>query len=369
MKEIRDIVAAYDRAVAEGKRAALATIVKVEGSSYRREGARMLITEDGQLTGAISGGCLEGDALRKAQLVMARQQGMVVTYDTNEEDDAKMGLGLGCNGTIQILIEPIDDLAAVNPITLLKGTLKQRLWYVLVTLFSFDKNSPQPGTCLLVKEGGAVKGNIEDPVLRKDIETDAKAALREGVQDIHTYGEYIAFHSVIKPAKSLVVVGGGNDAIPLTEMSHALGWETTVIDGRPNYATAVRFPKAQKVVVAKANGAIRHVTKDTETAVVLMTHNYHYDLEVLGQLLPLEAIPYIGVLGPKKKLHRMLDELSSEGHNYTYAQAMRVYGPMGLDIGASTPEEIALSILAEVQAVMSKKSGTALRERSLPIHA
>src|SRR5476651_2621586 len=121
MKELQDIVNAFDKATAAGKQTALATVVHVEGSSYRHAGARMLITEDGQLTGAISGGCLEGDALRKARLAMAQQQPMLVTYDTTDDDDAKLGVGLGCNGIIHILIEPIHPENDNNPIALLKA--------------------------------------------------------------------------------------------------------------------------------------------------------------------------------------------------------------------------------------------------------
>src|ERR1700759_5778466 len=125
MKEIIDIVTAYDEAIKAGKKTALATVVLVEGSAYRRAGARMLITEDGQLTGAISGGCLEGDALRKARLVILQQQPMLVTYDTMDDDEAKLGVGLGCNGIIHILIEPIDD-QKTNLITLLKKVLASK---------------------------------------------------------------------------------------------------------------------------------------------------------------------------------------------------------------------------------------------------
>src|SRR5687768_3102035 len=120
MKEIKDIIKAFKKAVANGKKSALATVVSVEGSSYRRPGARMLITEDGELTGAISGGCLEGDALRKALFVMSEQRGMVVTYDTTDEDDAKIGVGLGCNGIIRILIEPVIETQVNHPIAMLE---------------------------------------------------------------------------------------------------------------------------------------------------------------------------------------------------------------------------------------------------------
>src|SRR5574339_650364 len=153
MKEIRDIIEAYDEARKKGKQTALATVVHVEGSSYRRPGARMLIDDEGQLTGAISGGCLEGDALRKALLVMGEKRSRLVTYDTMDDDDAKFGVGLGCNGIIQVLIEPIEEKDLNNPIQYLKAINERRQQAVLITLFSLlDKKNPQYGTCLLLKE-------------------------------------------------------------------------------------------------------------------------------------------------------------------------------------------------------------------------
>lgn len=157
MKELKDIIRAYDEAEREGKQTALATVVHLEGSAYRRPGARMLVTEDGKLTGAISGGCLEGDALRKAQLVMVQKKPMLVTYDTTDEDDAKLGVGLGCNGIISILIEPVNIEDKNNPVAFLKTIVAKRQSAVLVTLFSLDKKTVQPGTCLLLTEGGDKK--------------------------------------------------------------------------------------------------------------------------------------------------------------------------------------------------------------------
>src|SRR6201747_886106 len=148
MKEIIDIVTAYGEAIKKGKKTALATEVLVEGSAYRKAGARMLITENGQLTGAISGGCLEGDALRKARMGILQQEPLLVTYDTMDDDDAKLGVGLGCNGIIHILIEPIND-GQTNPITLLRSVMSSNGYSVLVTVFSVDdRKAPQPGSCL-----------------------------------------------------------------------------------------------------------------------------------------------------------------------------------------------------------------------------
>src|SRR6187549_1616003 len=157
MKEIRDIIKAFNEAQKLGKQTALATVVHVEGSSYRRPGARMLIEDDGQLTGAISGGCLEGDALRKALLVMTEKRSRLVKYDTMDDDDAKFGVGLGCNGIIQVLIEPIIPGEKNNPIQLLEIVAAKRKKAVLVTLFSLErKKDPQQGTCFLLEESGDI---------------------------------------------------------------------------------------------------------------------------------------------------------------------------------------------------------------------
>lgn len=374
MKEAQDIVAAYDAAQCEGRQTALATVVHVQGSSYRRPGARMLVTDDGKLTGAISGGCLEGDALRKARLVMARQQALLVTYDTTDEDDAKLGVGLGCNGIIQILIEPVDPANPHNPIQLLKTFLRHRQTAVLVTLFSLaHKKGEQPGTCFLMEQDQFIKGStLPDKTFQEALEAQAQEALHTGTSSFVAYElgsrHLTSFVEVLKPAVSLVVVGAGNDAIPLVQLAAVLGWEITVADGRANYATAGRFPLAKRVLVTKPEQLLAHISPDTLTAFVLMTHNYNYDIAVLRQILPLQP-SYIGSLGPKKKLGRMLEELQEQGVPVTEAQRQVLYGPTGLDIGSETSEEIALSIVAEIKAVLARRSGAPLRDMADVIHA
>ena len=370
MKELEDIVKAFDVAQQQGKQTALATVVQVEGSSYRRAGARMLVTEDGELTGAISGGCLEGDALRKARLAMAEQQPMLVTYDTTDDDDAKLGVGLGCNGIIHILIEPIFTDRPHHPINLFKNFLSKRQNAVVITLFSLvNRKAAQPGTCLFLT-GEELISNCTTGALKDELLNDAKSVLQEGRSATKVYqseSELTGFVELLKPAVLLLVFGAGNDAIPLVQMAAVLGWHTTVIDGRTNYAVSSRFPLAKKVLLAKPDEALAHVNIDSRTVAVLMTHNYNYDLAMLRQLLPLQ-LPYIGSLGPKKKLHRMLDELLDAGVDITSNQLQRVYGPTGLDIGAETSEEIALSILSEIQAVLHQREGKALLDRSTVIH-
>jgi xanthine/CO dehydrogenase XdhC/CoxF family maturation factor len=364
MKELQDIVNAFNKA--GGRQTALATVVHVEGSSYRHAGARMLITEDGQLTGAISGGCLEGDALRKARLVMAENKPMLVTYDTTDEDDAKFGVGLGCNGIIHILIEPVTPEKPDNPINLFRLFLSKRRPAVLATLFSLkDKKAPQPGTCLLLTADESLEGTFPDAIIKEAILADAKNVLENGNSITKTYlynNQFTCFIELLQPAVSFVIFGGGNDAIPLINLAAVLGWHATLIDGRANYAVAERFPLAKRVITAKPEQTLAQLTFDERTVVMLMTHNYNYDFAMLRQLLPLK-LTYIGALGPKKRLLRMLDELKEEGVEVTPAQLKSVYGPAGLDIGSENADEIALSILTEIQSVLKKSLPISLRDK------
>ena len=370
MKEIRDIITAYDQAQKLGKQTALATVVHVEGSSYRRPGARMLIEDDGQLTGAISGGCLEGDALRKALLVITEKRSRLVTYDTMDDDDAKFGVGLGCNGIIQVLIEPIDIANPNNPIQYLRTINEKRQKAVLITLFSLqDKKDPQYGTCLLLKEDGNVIYNT--PVLKDVLIADAKDAMTTQISSFKNYisdnHNLTAFIEMIKPPVSVVIVGAGNDVVPLVEMADILGWETTVVDGRANYAKKERFVSACQVLVSKPEQVLDQIAIDENIVFLLMTHNYNYDMAMLKQLLQ-RNISYIGMLGPKKKRERMLNELKDEGLTFSQQQLSVLHSPVGLDIGAETSEEIALSILAEIKALFAGKDVQSLRTLKEVIH-
>ena len=363
MKELFDIIQAYDIAVKREKQTALATVVIVEGSSYRRPGARMLITDDGQLTGAISGGCLEGDALRRALSVMQQQKPMLVTYDTTDEDDAKLGVQLGCNGIVHILIEPVTGNDN-NAIELLRKITAKRQDAVIATLFSLtDKKWEEAGTyALLTEENDLTK------TLPGALSADMKQAMIDKLSCITEYESIHALIDYLPPAIQLFIFGAGNDAIPLTQMACLLGWQVTIVDGRNNYATAARFSKANKVLVAKPAEAMQRLCFDENTVAVLMTHNYNYDIAVLQYLLPLQLI-YIGTLGPKTKLQRMMDELEEQGFTFTNEQQQSLYGPTGLDIGAETAEEIALSVVSEIKMVVSHRTGTSLRKKETTIHA
>lgn len=367
MKELQDIISAFDKANAARRQTALATVVLVEGSSYRRAGARMLVTEDGQLTGAISGGCLEGDALRKARLAMAQSKPMLVTYDTTDDDDAKFGVGLGCNGIIHILIEPLFAGKENSPIALFKQFLSKREPVVLITMFSLaDRQALQPGTCLLMNADETTQGTIVDDEIKDAVLEDAVDVLKNGnsVTKTYVYGNgYTCFIELLQPAVSLIIFGAGNDAIPIVQFASILGWRITLVDGRANYAVPERFPQVKNIVIAKPDKALANIVLDERTVMVLMTHNYNYDMAMLRQLLPLK-LPYVASLGPKKRLQRMLDELQQEGMVITGEQLQSIFGPAGIDIGSENSDEIALSIIAEIQAVLNKRAVNSLRDKS-----
>lgn len=373
MKELREIVKAYDAAVQQGKKTALAAVVHLDGSSYRRPGARMLVSDEGELTGAISGGCLEGDALRKAMFALSQQQSKLVTYDTSDEDDMTIGIQLGCAGVIQVLFEPINPNHAANPIQLLRKALAVRQHAVLVTLFDLsDKRNFQPGTCMLLESDGHLSGSQPFPALQEDLVQEMNLVLQSGKSVFRQFtGEgwsITAFIEYLQPPVSLVVVGAGNDAVPMMQFADTLGWDVRVVDGRNTHARPERFTSACQVLVSKPEQVLEHLPMDERTVFVMMTHNYNYDLAMLKALLGTRT-PYIGMLGPRKKLERMLDELRTGGMEVTDEMLEKVYGPAGLEIGAETPEEIALSIISEIQGVLTGSSGGQLKSKTGVIHA
>lgn len=367
MKEISDILKSYSEAAEAGKKCALATVVKVEGSSYRQPGARMLVTEDGILTGAISGGCLEGDALRKALLSIHQKQNKLITYNTSNEDDVEIGLQLGCNGIVHILFEYIDEEISKNPIELLRQLETDRKEAVVVTVFSLKRGAKQIGTSLFFRK--------DNPVLHHDIDvlnliSDVKEVLetkKSIVKKLIEENDDEALIEYINPPISLVIAGAGNDVQPLVKMAAILGWKITIQEGRATHVTKKRFPKADVINALKAENFLDHISIDKQTYFVLMTHNYKYDLTVLKSLFETDC-QYIGILGPKSKFNRMLDDLQKEGIVLNEEQLNRIHSPIGLDIGSETSEEIALSIVSEIKAFATGRIGTSLKYKHGKIH-
>ncbi|MDQ3534069.1 MAG: XdhC family protein [Bacteroidota bacterium] len=381
MKELKSIIDTFNKTDFSNHQAALATVVRVQGSSYRRAGARMIIIDDGRWTGAISGGCLEGDALRKARQAILKGIPSLVTYDTMKDNDAmKFGVGLGCNGVIDVLIEPID---ANNPvqISFLQRYLEKDRPSVLATVFSSTiKEQNIIGTRWMLEDEtsssvDSLKNELDlfSPDFYQDLFQDMRSAfLHSASYNMEYYlekgGQVNVFIEYLRPAIHLIIFGGGYDAIPLLAFAKQVGWKVTVTDDCVAHIAPSRFPQADELLNASRNEVVKKLKIDEFSAAVLLSHNYNYDIAVFRELLHTN-IPYIGILGPRKKYDRMVEQLHHEGINIHENMLNNIFAPVGLDIGAELPEEIAISIIAEIQAKFNNGSGSMLRSKQGPIHS
>lgn len=366
MKELTEILDAVERFARQGEKLALATIVGVRGSTYRREGARLLLTSSQQMVGNISGGCLESDVMVVAEDVMTSGTPRFVTYDLTADDDIVWGLGLGCNGAVDIFVEPVDPMAEIYP--LLRRVIAEERTLAVATVI--DGAAPV-GARMVVPADGAASGTLGDAALDERVVRAATAAMGEGVSRIHTLpgtrGDARVFIEVLRPPVRLVVCGAGHDAVPVVQQASALGWRVVVVDARERFLTKERFPGAHQFIKAEPREAAQRVPIDGRTCVVVMTHNYLHDRDLLRGFLRTDA-PYIGMLGPRIRTQKILDDLRRESVSIAETDLDRIYGPIGLDIGSETPEEIALAMIGEMQAVESGRRGGFLRERLGPIH-
>ncbi|QJD79065.1 XdhC family protein [Spirosoma rhododendri] len=367
MKEILAIIAAYNALNTNTTKAALATVVRVEGSSYRRTGARMLIMDNGQWVGGISGGCLEGDALKRARLAIAQGKPTLVTYDTTEDDDYQIGVGLGCNGVIDVLISPLHP-DHPNPLDCLKTCLADaRKTHVLLTLTSFTGSfdTLQRGDMIRYEDPDSLLV-LGDAELTAPIDQKIQQYISKGKSAPFTFelvnGQSVElFIEVLLPVPHLILMGQQYDILPLVRMTNELGWMATVV-ANPQKVTQTLFAEAHAIV---APDAFASIPVDQQTAVILMAHDFKTDKNNLPRALATDA-PFVGMLGPRVRAERIFNELTEEGR--FDGETDRIHAPIGLDIGAATPEEIALSIVAEVRAFLAHRSGTALRHRPAPIH-
>jgi len=312
---------------------ALATLVQVEGSSYRRVGARLLVNPEGQWLGSISGGCLESDVIARAQEVLADGEAQLAIYDTTDENDLVWGTGTGCNGVVSILIERLP----ANPLWV--KTLRENLAARKTSALNVVWKSAD----------AKLLGTFDSQTLPKNLPKDAQVLIDE-----------------LLPSIRILIFGAGDDAQPLAKMASELGWGVEVFDARPGYATKARFPHVDKVTASQSENAAK-VPLDPWTVAVVMSHRYRDDVELVKALLPRE-LTYVGLLGPKVRSERILHEVEKQGLKITEEMLERLHGPVGLDLGGQGPETIALSVLAEIQTHFSQRDARPLRERNQPIH-
>ena len=349
MNELKEILGAWRR----NRRApgVLATVVHVEGSAYRRPGARMLIGGDGTRIGTISGGCLEGDVVRKAAWWTAAGDPVLRVYDTmSGEDDAAWEFGLGCNGRIHVLLERMECAATQALLEHLDQCQSARRETVVATVLRSDDGCAyRTGDHFFA---GSLSGSVG---------VQAAEALCQKRSRLFRLPEADFFLEYAAPPQQLVIFGAGHDALPVVAAAASLGWSVTVADVRSGYAKAERFPGAARVVTLPASGDISSLEIGPDAAVLLMTHNYPLDTRLLPLVWPL-APRYLGLLGPWRRTGKLFAEVGIE------PRGANLFAPVGLDLGGESPESIALSIVTEIQSAINGRSARSLRWRTASIH-
>jgi xanthine/CO dehydrogenase XdhC/CoxF family maturation factor len=328
---------------------ALATVIQVRGSAYRREGTRMIIGDGGNWYGNISGGCLEGDILRKAQQVISKKDSILVTYDTRESKNKEIRIALGCNGVIDILIEPVNNAVI-------------ELCNSIVNLFEKEQNAYLYTQIQLIKDKIHVTRKINNS---KPSDFPPVAFENENLCHVENSEFIIHLFEFIGLQRKIVVWGAGPDVLPLARFASQLGWKTVVASdcGIENLTS---LPKDVNVLQVNFDDFEKKISIHQNTALLLVSHDFYKDYFILEKIIH-KDVKYIGIMGPKRRGDRMIREFKKRNPNNDFNENILHY-PVGLDIGSDNPTEIALSIIAEVQAHFSGKDATPLRDKTTRIH-
>ncbi len=355
---MKEILADLDRWLSAGDEIAVATLVRVDGSAPRPPGARLAVTRGGGMAGSVSGGCVESDVYERAMQVLDADRPALATYGI--DDEQAFDVGLSCGGTIHVLIEPF---APGDAWTAARKRVEERQPVALATAVAPEDLQ---GLRLAASPDGGIVGGIA-PDLDGEIADEARRWLledRSGVIALPSGGADVFVESFTPPAR-LYIVGATHVAIPLSRMAGELGFAVTVIDARGLFATEERFPNVEAVVRAWPQDALTPQTLDGYSYVVVLSHDPKFDLPALIPALRSEA-RYIGAMGSRATHERRLAALRAQG--FSDADLARIRAPIGLDLGGTRPEEIALAILAEMLAVRHGRAGVALSRISDPIH-
>lgn len=342
----------------EGKRAALATVVRVRGSAYRHEGAKMLVAEDGTTVGNVSGGCLEADVREVARQVINVGLPQMRSYCAGTDEVSAWDLGVGCEGQVEVFIERTLDARRRG-----RALLDEYAPFAVCTLLSVGPEDAR-GRRLVVTAFGN-EGGLMTPAFDGQVSALASSLLENGVGGIHRIGDHDVFVDVFTPPPRLVVVSAGDDARCLARLAAEVGFRVVVVDRRPALLSPERFPPGVRLIEADAEAVLERLGIGEDAYGVVMTHSYADDREYARALLT-TRMPYIGLLGPRQRTARLLRELSASGAG---VDERRIYGPVGLDIGTDGAEQVALAVVGEILAVRSGRRPASLRERPTPIHA
>jgi xanthine dehydrogenase accessory factor len=340
---IDDFFRAY---ASRGEPLVLATVVQTLGSTYRKAGAQMLIAPDGRVAGLLSGGCLEADLMERARGVLESGETATVHYDTRSSDDVIWGIGLGCEGAMTILLSRLDRSNDYQPFAFAAQCRYDQVDARFALVTESRNPSYKPGAALWSHSKQSAPLEVTNAM---NVSTPRGTNAPSEV----IVAEDATFLVVpIELPPRLLLLGAGPDAMPLVEFAGLMNWQVTVLDHRPAYAVPERFPRARRVVLRPSAGLPQELQAQQYDAAVVMSHHLISDQAYLAALAD-SSVSYIGLLGPAPRRIRLLSEIGDKAA----ALSGRLYGPIGLDIGARSPEAIALAIVAEIQAVMTGRSG------------
>jgi xanthine dehydrogenase accessory factor len=352
-------IAKFDQWRAKSLPIALVTVFETIGSTYSKAGHRILISDSGDYQGLVSGGCLEGDLAERAQEVFASAKARTVTYDLRDEADELFGLGVGCNGLLRMIIQPLLANTGYEPFASMAEAMLSRESAGVATVIDSHDPVLVPGSTLIHRgRYQSIHAVPESSQVELTSGCEAAIAAREARLSVLSGGGNVLY-APLKSVPRLLVLGAGIDAIPLVSMASVLGWRVTVADHRDAYLEMSRFAAAESLLSVNPAELGNQVEVDDFDAVVVMSHHLATDASYLRQLAS-ASCPYVGVLGPPARREKLLDALSAS--NKQFRSGLR--GPVGLDIGADSPESIALSILAEIQQVLNLNSGPTRRRET-----
>jgi xanthine dehydrogenase accessory factor len=355
---MEELFADIEKLVRAERRVAMATLVATRGTSPKREGAKMWVGEEGRILGSVTiGGCVDARVIAESEQALSSFQSRLVEMKLGNEDAWE--IGFSCAGDLDVLIEPVDLTRPDNVFEIyraVRSALDRGKHAVLATVL---KDSSRK---LLLVEDGQISGTLGAPELDGEAQRTALELMRRGVSATVPIGPDASpvFFETHGPPPTLIVFGASHVAMPLVSLAHDLGLKTVVVDGRPRFATRERFPDVDKLLIGIPSEIAETLSYTSSTFVVLTAHDYKYDLPVLKVVLPLHPA-YVGLLGSKRRGAAIKEFLRDGGMDETLLDQLHV--PTGLDIGAETAAEIALSILAEAVALKSGRAASSLRNK------
>lgn len=360
-KETAEILARLAERTAAGRRAALATVIRISGSAYRRPGAKFLIEDSGDTLGSVSGGCLEADVREVArQQVLETGIPSLRHYNTGPDEDMVWGLGLGCNGQIDVFIQPATSgpLAALAP--LLRELVAGDSPFALLTVVDGENL----GAVSVAGPEGTLHGSLGSADLDEQALETADRVLASGRSSLQTIAGRSVFVEVLPPPPHLIVCGAGDDARPLVAYAADAGFRVTLVDHRPALLEdPAAYPQAAQRLLARPEDRDIALPPPERSLAVVKNHSLAIDREWIRRLLA-AGLPYVGVLGPKARTDSILSEIGA-----AETDIQRIFGPVGLDLGADGPRQVAISIVAELLAFSMQREPRHLSESKEPIHA